>query len=129
MMLLPWRLPKLKVNRVPVEQQSVATPQAARGWARPSGRRFKNQSCSSLGSAFEPAESRLARTAGPRARSRERQWSYVATAGGFTAQTLTQTQRSRSNTTVNSRTSTRRSLAAPPPPTYVTVATASLAMR
>jgi hypothetical protein len=33
------------------EQQSVATPQAARGWARPPCRHFKNQSCCCVGSA------------------------------------------------------------------------------
>jgi hypothetical protein len=35
------------------EPQSVATPQAARGWARPPCRHFKLQSCARLGSAFE----------------------------------------------------------------------------
>jgi hypothetical protein len=37
-------------------QQSVATPQAARGWARPPCRHFKTQSCCCLGSAFEVAK-------------------------------------------------------------------------
>ena len=35
------------------EQQSVDTPQAARGWTRPPCRQFKIQSCVYLGSAFE----------------------------------------------------------------------------
>jgi hypothetical protein len=34
------------------EQRSVATPQAARGWARPPCRHFKIQSCYCLGPAF-----------------------------------------------------------------------------
>jgi hypothetical protein len=37
------------------EQQSDATLQAARGWARPPCRHFKNQSLCCLGSAFEEA--------------------------------------------------------------------------
>jgi hypothetical protein len=37
------------------EQRSVATPQAARGWARPPCRHFKIQSCCCLGSALEVA--------------------------------------------------------------------------
>jgi hypothetical protein len=36
-------------------QWSVATPQAARGWARPRCRPFKDQSCCCLGCAFEAA--------------------------------------------------------------------------
>ena len=35
------------------EQQSVASPQAARGWGHPPLRLFKTQSCFCLGSAFE----------------------------------------------------------------------------
>jgi hypothetical protein len=35
--------------------ESVATPQAARGWARPRCRRFKSQSCCCVGCAFEVA--------------------------------------------------------------------------
>jgi hypothetical protein len=35
------------------EQKSVTTPQAARGWARPPCRHFKDQSCILPGSAFE----------------------------------------------------------------------------
>jgi hypothetical protein len=35
------------------EHQSVATPQTARGWARPPCRHFKIRSCERLGSAFE----------------------------------------------------------------------------
>jgi hypothetical protein len=41
--------------RVGGEQQSVATAQAARGWARPPFRHFKIQSFCCLGSAFEVA--------------------------------------------------------------------------
>jgi hypothetical protein len=37
------------------EQQSVATPQSARGWTRPPCRHFNIQSCCCLGSAFEVA--------------------------------------------------------------------------
>jgi hypothetical protein len=37
------------------EKQSVATSQAARGWARPPCRHFKIQSCFCVGSAFEEA--------------------------------------------------------------------------
>jgi hypothetical protein len=37
------------------ERQSVAAPQAARGWAHPPCRHFKTQSCFCLGSAFEVA--------------------------------------------------------------------------
>jgi hypothetical protein len=37
------------------EQQSVATPQAARGWALPPYRHFKIQSCCRPGFAFEVA--------------------------------------------------------------------------
>jgi hypothetical protein len=34
-------------------EQSVASPQAARGWSHPPCRHFKNQSCCCLGSAFQ----------------------------------------------------------------------------
>jgi monoamine oxidase len=37
------------------EQQSVATPHAARGWVRPPYRHFKIQSCFCPGSAFDVA--------------------------------------------------------------------------
>ena len=48
--LLPAANPqKTKTLSAGGEQQSVATPQAARGWARPASRHFKIQSCNALG--------------------------------------------------------------------------------
>jgi hypothetical protein len=47
----PSRFP-LVASTTGGEQQSVATPQAARGWARPPCRHFKSQSCCCVGSAF-----------------------------------------------------------------------------
>jgi hypothetical protein len=49
-----FKFPSLRL-RFPARQQSVATPHAARGWARPPCRHFKTQSCFCAGSAFEVA--------------------------------------------------------------------------
>jgi hypothetical protein len=59
--LLPWfclrggGVPNLGIrfSKALVGEQSVATPQAARCWARPPCRHFKTQSCCCLGSANE----------------------------------------------------------------------------
>jgi hypothetical protein len=52
----PSASPSLSLRRFSAsEQQSFATPQAAREWAHPPCRHFKNQSCCGLGSSFEVA--------------------------------------------------------------------------
>ena len=53
-------------------QQSVATPQATRGWARPPCRHFKTLSCCCLGSALEVAAFQTRTLVPPQERGRDK---------------------------------------------------------